>query len=445
MRRLLFSVVTFAAVLSSTGLLRADEPRAVIEKAIQAAGGRENLAPIKATRATLKGIIHESDILERAVVTAEVVSQLPRQFKLIGHITGNGVVVVTTQILNGDKAWIQANDMNDPANARELEDMKQSAYVDYVATLLPLLEDKAYTLTALPDAAVQGRPAVGVKVVSKGHPDISLYFDKQTGLLAKIEHRRPDPDAQNAALLLREEFLSDYRVVDPVAPEEALLKRQGVATEGPGLLDALRKGTLTAAEREQIKSLIRGLGSNQFAVREKSKKGLVAQGRRAVALLRDAAKDPDPEVASRARECLEAIPQEKDSATARAVLRLVAYRKPEGAAGVLLDYLSSAADEAVARETRMALAAVARHDGKPDPELTRALDDKDPTRRAAAAAALGSDPKAPAAEQRLFPHGVRRAFKGLHLRDGKKYMEWDLLEVQFFNRVEEREFEQPKP
>ena len=55
-----------------------------------------------------------------------------------------------------------------------------------------------------------------------------------------------------------------------------------------------------------------------------------------------------------------------------AACRLVAIRKPTGAAEVLLAYLPCAPDEAVVNEVRAALAAVAMRDGKPEVVLLQA-------------------------------------------------------------------------
>src|SRR5262249_22694841 len=80
-----------------------------------------------------------------------------------------------------------------------------------------------------------------------------------------------------------------------------------------------------------------------------------------------------------------------------AVARLLALRKPPGAAEALLAVLPQAEDETLAAEFRSALAAVAFRDGKPEPAVVAALADKSPARRAAAGAALA---KAASAGQR---------------------------------------------
>jgi hypothetical protein len=127
-----------------------------------------------------------------------------------------------------------------------------------------------------------------------------------------------------------------------------------------------------------------------------------------------------------------------------AAVRLVGWKRPPGAAKVLLDYLP-AADEAVAREARAALVAVAQRDGQPDPDLVRALDEKGPVRREAARGVLGKDGgaflKRPG--RRLFLQGPPTATRTVGLTDGKKHMVLEVVEVQYFNAFEDREFARP--
>jgi hypothetical protein len=70
--------------------------------------------------------------------------------------------------------------------------------------------------------------------------------------------------------------------------------------------------------------------------------------------------------------------------------RLVALRKPEGAAEVLLAFLPFADEDSVQDEVRAALTAVAVRGGKVDPVIVKALEDKLPVRRSAAAEALAA-------------------------------------------------------
>jgi HEAT repeat protein len=160
------------------------------------------------------------------------------------------------------------------------------------------------------------------------------------------------------------------------------------ATEGPALLHEFRKRSLTDADRGRAQTLIKQLGDDSFAVREKATSELKTLGPGIVPLLRQAANSPDLEVSQRAQKVLQAVEKEKLAPLASVNARLVAYRKPAGAAEALLGYLPLAEDETVTAEVRAALAAVAVRDGRPEPAVVKALEDPLPLRRAAAADAL---------------------------------------------------------
>ncbi len=175
---------------------------------------------------------------------------------------------------------------------------------------------------------------------------------------------------------------------DPAARDEQILKDAKVGSDGPALLDLFRKRTVTDADLTKVKALIKQLGDDSFAARQKATNELVAVGPLAVPLLRQALADPDIEIVRRAEDCLRQIDEGHSAAVAAAAARLIAVRKPPGAVEVLLAYLPSADDEYVADAVRGALAANAVRDGKADPALVAALTDKAPVRRAGAAVAL---------------------------------------------------------
>jgi HEAT repeat protein len=159
------------------------------------------------------------------------------------------------------------------------------------------------------------------------------------------------------------------------------------ASDRPGLLDEFRRRTLTDVDRERGLALVRRLADDDFGVREKATAELKRLGPVLVPLLRQAANHADPEVRQRVAACLEAIEKDKQTPLSPTLCRLVALRKPAGAAEALLGFLPVAEDEATVHEVQAALNAVAA-DGASGPALLRALQDRAPARRAAAAEAL---------------------------------------------------------
>jgi hypothetical protein len=175
---------------------------------------------------------------------------------------------------------------------------------------------------------------------------------------------------------------------DAPSPDERILQAAQIKTDDAALLEVLRKRTVKDTEVAKVSALIKSLGNDDFNVREKAQADLVRLGSLAEPFLREALKNPDPEVVRRAQDCLSLIKSGAGSATDMAALRLLAARKPAGAAEALLAYLPFAANHLAADEVKTALAAVAVRDGKPDKALLAALTDKLPQRRAAAALAL---------------------------------------------------------
>jgi hypothetical protein len=121
--------------------------------------------------------------------------------------------VTQVQMLIGDKATILVN-----GNAQEISDklskeIKEQVYVEEVTSLLPL-KDKAYTLTMLEESQVDGQPALGLKVSSKGHRDVTLYFDKKSALVVKAAYKAYDAIADKE--VAQEQSYKDYKEQDGI-------------------------------------------------------------------------------------------------------------------------------------------------------------------------------------------------------------------------------------
>jgi hypothetical protein len=226
-----------------------------------------------------------------------------------------------------------------------------------------------------------------------------------------------------AALALATGFPAAAAEPDTVREDEQALTAAHLGTDGPALLDFFRKRTPVEADRHKIESLITELGDDSYLVREKASADLVALGAAAVPLLREALKDEDIEVARRAEKCLALIEPYQSIPVTAAAARLLAVRRPAGAAEVLLAYVPFADDEVVADVVREELTAVARHDGKPDEAVVAALQDRLPVRRAAAVAALlrsaSPEQRRPLRQYLHDPEPLVRLAAGLALVDAR--------------------------
>jgi hypothetical protein len=180
--------------------------RTIIERGIAAQGGEQQLEKLyKPWRAKIKGKAGMLDI------TGEMLQQSRMQSKIltvihVGPLTSE-VVVVT----NENKTWRRIAGFTNEVTGKELDEMNDGKYRHHVQNLLPLLREPGIELTLLPETSVSGQPAAGIRVRSKGHRDIDLYFDKGTGLLVKTESRILQTGKPEIVL---EKIVSNYRDFD---------------------------------------------------------------------------------------------------------------------------------------------------------------------------------------------------------------------------------------
>ena len=118
-------------------------------------------------------------------------------------------------VMNGDKRFDRLRRQGSAHHRRNQEEcVRVPVHDEGAGDLVCLVKDKSYELSMLEESKVEGKSAVGVLVKSKGHKDISLFFDKQTGLLAKVKYKTNDPMTGNEVI------------------EERIFARYGTGKEG---------------------------------------------------------------------------------------------------------------------------------------------------------------------------------------------------------------------
>jgi hypothetical protein len=91
---------------------------------------------------------------------------------------------------------------------------------------LAMLGDKDIELSIIGDDMVGDTAVVGVRVSSKGHKDVSLYFDKKTHLLKKSIGRMLDFESH--AEVEQERIVDEYKEVDGMMrPARMTLNKDG--------------------------------------------------------------------------------------------------------------------------------------------------------------------------------------------------------------------------
>jgi hypothetical protein len=186
MKKLLLPIMALGLVASIGHPTRgADDKdtKAILDKAMKALGGEENLARIKAVQTKSKGKINING--NSNDFTVESVTEGLNHFrsKFSGDFGGNKIEAVS--VIDGDKGWRSFMGNVDEMDADSLANEKRMIYLRAVpATILPLLHN-GFKVEPAPEDKVHGKPAVGIKVTPADGKVFTLYFDKESGLPVK--------------------------------------------------------------------------------------------------------------------------------------------------------------------------------------------------------------------------------------------------------------------
>ncbi len=192
----------------------------IVAKAIKAHGGSNKLKKFKASVSKSKGKFYGFG--EAIEYTQEMSIQLPDRSRIDIDATNFKFM----QVLNGDKGWQKFNGDTMEMTKEKVAEGQENMHATQVAHLA-VLTDKSYELSALGDVKVGDRMAVGVRIEHKGHRDVSLFFDKENGLLLKSETRGKDTMNEDKEFT-SETVFSDYKKVEGVMVAHKIdIKRDG--------------------------------------------------------------------------------------------------------------------------------------------------------------------------------------------------------------------------
>jgi outer membrane lipoprotein-sorting protein len=225
MAKLSSVLVVSVLLLSANARLYAEEAgqaMATVDKALQAMGGEANVTKHKAATWKTKGTFYGMG--DGIPYSGEFAVQWPDKSRSTISGTVNEQEFKMTSVLNGDKGWMKMNDQSNEMDDDRLKEQKEEAHARYMAEVFPL-KDKDVQVSALPEAKVDDKPAHGVKATCKGHRDIKMYFDKDSGLLVKTERQVKTEMGEDAN---QETYYSNYKDVDGVKlPMKTTVKRDG--------------------------------------------------------------------------------------------------------------------------------------------------------------------------------------------------------------------------
>ncbi|MCI0737865.1 MAG: hypothetical protein L0Y72_02390 [Gemmataceae bacterium] len=217
------ALALMALVVANRVAAQDDEARAVVEMAVKAHGGLEKLDSVKAVSVKGKGVVSVMNM--QIEFTQENNLQAPDRFRAEMQMQVNNMNFPVVVVFNGKKAWIKAADMLMELDEKGVEGMKDSMHAENISSL-KFVKDKKYKMALIGEAKVKDAPAVGVRVSHDGKKDVSLYFDKKSNMLVKMDSRALD--AQSGQEVAEERFFSEYKDVDgPKMPGRMVVHRDG--------------------------------------------------------------------------------------------------------------------------------------------------------------------------------------------------------------------------
>lgn len=158
-----------------------ESPRAVLDRAIEAVGGEQQLRKLAKSQYK-SGVCSYINGQPQPEMQWRWLIRLPdclRQ-EIIDHRQA------ASYVLRGSEGWVQTDGEYGTMRERAVQALRDDLHGLKIQYLLEAREPY-YHLQMLPPKRVEGTWSVGILVRGDGVPDVSLYFDKGSGLLVKSE------------------------------------------------------------------------------------------------------------------------------------------------------------------------------------------------------------------------------------------------------------------
>ncbi len=202
-----------------------DEAKAIIRDAIKAMGLGKDPEATVGFRTKSKGTL---ELMGMTIpITQNVLIRFPDKFKESVELDINGMKIPINTVYDGSKGWVEVSGKVMKLDDKITAELKEVGTLIKAGRLTPLLDKKNnFELAVIGEVKVEDKPAIGVRVSSKGAKDISIFFDKKTHLIAKVE--RQALDAMTGQETLEERIIRTYTDKDgQKIPHEITVMRDG--------------------------------------------------------------------------------------------------------------------------------------------------------------------------------------------------------------------------
>jgi hypothetical protein len=182
-------IVAFLVVVAVSGPGRTvsagdTDATAILDKAMKALGGEDKLSKIQAATWKARGKSTFRDDEQHDFTGQTTIQGLDRFRSEIELKFRDKTTLKLLVILNGDKAWHTVGGLALFPNAAVTR-LKRTAYLAVIPVTLAPLKGPGFKVAAADEEKVGGRPAVVLKVNGPDGQDMTLSFDKESGLPVK--------------------------------------------------------------------------------------------------------------------------------------------------------------------------------------------------------------------------------------------------------------------
>jgi hypothetical protein len=189
MKRFGSAILATMLVLGPVRFAWADDSdaKAVIDKAVNALGGRAKLTAAKAITWKTKGklTLDETD----HDFTTRVIAQSINHYRYDYEFELNGLPSKGVTVLDGNQAWQKRGAQIRKLQDEPLANEKRAVYLLIVPEMPSLLAAEGFKVEISTEENIGGKPAAVLKVTPPDGKDFKLYFDKESGLPVKLHAR----------------------------------------------------------------------------------------------------------------------------------------------------------------------------------------------------------------------------------------------------------------
>lgn len=228
MRCTVAAILALAMLLVFVGAAWADDQgdaKAVIDKAIKAAGGEEKLTPFAREPFTWKRKITGQTPDGKEIQITETGACQGNMVRMEHQGTVGDQKINMVQVCDGEKCYRKEGEETKELDREQAQQFLSNAYRLRLCILLEPLRDRNLTLAPADEVKVEGQTATGVKVTNKDLGTTQLYFDKENGQLLRATYRTVGHDGKEhdyELLLSQPKEMAGIRI-----PTRATVKQDG--------------------------------------------------------------------------------------------------------------------------------------------------------------------------------------------------------------------------